>query len=178
MLESARSEADLTVVGDACVAEVELNELRAVQQTSPHHRVSHLGQGQPQHLQSRMILDELYFVLWLNLTPNQHLTSLSTSHNCRSLTDLQVRQARDEGSHAPTRDGRSVEAEILQLLKALQRQKSSVRHLGVAKRQLLQPAGTTVLSTRAQPSQLEGRKHSDDLFMEARWATPWSVTCV
>lgn len=37
------------------------------------------------------------------------------------VTNLQVGQARDEGSHAPTRDGRSVEAEVLQLLKAPQR---------------------------------------------------------
>lgn len=58
--------------------------------------------------------------------------------------DLQVRQARDEVGHAPARDGCSVQAELLQLLKAPQRRESRVRHLGVAKRQLLQPAGTTL----------------------------------
>lgn len=100
-----------------------------------------------------MILDEMYFVLWLILTLNRHLTTSSTSHNCHSVTNLQVGQARDEGSHTPTCDGCSVEAEILQLLEALQRYKSSVRHLGVAKRQLLQPAKTTLLSTRRQLSQ-------------------------
>lgn len=50
-------EVDLTVVGDARAAEVEFNELGAAQQTSPHHCVSHLGAGQPQHLQTREILD-------------------------------------------------------------------------------------------------------------------------
>lgn len=68
-----------------------------------------------------MIPGDLYCVLWLNLTLKQHLTSLSTLHNCHSLTNLQVRQACDEGSYTLTRDGCSVEAEILQLLKALQR---------------------------------------------------------
>lgn len=52
----------LTVVGNTCAAEIEFNELSAAQQTSPHHCVSHLGAGQPQHLQNRMVLDELFFI--------------------------------------------------------------------------------------------------------------------
>lgn len=68
-------EVDLTVVGNARAAEVEFGELSAAQQTSPHDCVSHLGAGQPQHLQTRKILDELDFVLYLNLTLNQHLTA-------------------------------------------------------------------------------------------------------
>lgn len=55
VLDSVCLWVELTVVGDARAAEIEFNELSAAQQTSPHYRVSHLGAGQPQHLQNRMI---------------------------------------------------------------------------------------------------------------------------
>lgn len=40
------NERDLTVVSDACAAEVELEQLSTVDQTSPHHRVTHRSTGQ------------------------------------------------------------------------------------------------------------------------------------
>lgn len=102
---------DLTAVGNARAAEVEFSKLSAAQQTSPHDCVSHLGAGQPQHLQTRWTIG---LCSLLKSDPE-------SAFNCHSLTNLQVRQARDEGSHAPTGYSRSVQAEILQLLKALQR---------------------------------------------------------
>lgn len=60
---------DLTVVGNARAAEVEFKELRAAQQTSPHYGVSHLGAGQPQHLQTQTTLREFYFVLSVESDP-------------------------------------------------------------------------------------------------------------
>lgn len=45
-------EFDLTVVCDACAAEIKLHKLIAADQTSLHYGVSHLRAGQPQHLEN------------------------------------------------------------------------------------------------------------------------------
>jgi len=43
--ERVISELDRTVVGDPCAAEIELHELIAADQASPHDCVSHLSAG-------------------------------------------------------------------------------------------------------------------------------------